>query len=248
MISRNLKRKIKTSDAAHFRLIRAVASALRRPPVPRAAPFRCFYLVLFFLWSSLVSAWWFLHAALWAAPVLCALSEKFGRGVKVERVPYIMGSGRLRIGDRVHLSGLHSIAFGSALAEKPIIELGEGTFVGHSTAFVAGRGIRIGKHCHIASQCRISDMDGHKIAHSERECDVPLGDEDHQEVVIGDSVWLGNGVTVLKGVTIGDRAVVGARSVVTKSIPPDCIAAGNPARVIRSLTADASVSAATEAP
>jgi maltose O-acetyltransferase len=49
-------------------------------------------------------------------------------------------------------------------------------------------------------------------------------------IVIGDDVWLGGAVVVLPGVTIGDRAVVGAGSVVTKDIPADAVAAGNPCR------------------
>ena len=54
-------------------------------------------------------------------------------------------------------------------------------------------------------------------------------------IVIGDHCWLGGGVIVCPGVTIGDRAVVGAGSVVTRDIPADSVAAGNPARIIRPL-------------
>jgi maltose O-acetyltransferase len=54
-------------------------------------------------------------------------------------------------------------------------------------------------------------------------------------IVIEDEVWIGAGVIVLPGVTIGARTTVGAGSVVTKSLPPDVLAAGNPCRVIRQL-------------
>ena len=54
-------------------------------------------------------------------------------------------------------------------------------------------------------------------------------------VVIGEDCFIGAGTTILKGVTIGDRVVIGAGSVVTKSIPADCIAAGNPCRVIKGI-------------
>lgn len=54
-------------------------------------------------------------------------------------------------------------------------------------------------------------------------------------IVIGDHCWLGGGVIVCPGVTIGDRAVIGAGSVVTRDIPADSVAAGNPARIIRTL-------------
>jgi maltose O-acetyltransferase len=56
-----------------------------------------------------------------------------------------------------------------------------------------------------------------------------------EPIAIGGNVWLGGGVIVLPGVTIGENTVVGAGSIVTKDLPPDVVAAGNPARVVRSL-------------
>lgn len=52
-------------------------------------------------------------------------------------------------------------------------------------------------------------------------------------VEIGDNVWIGGGVIILSGVSIGENSVIGAGSVVTKSIPADCVAVGNPCKVIR---------------
>ena len=60
-------------------------------------------------------------------------------------------------------------------------------------------------------------------------------DEWAEPVTIGNNVWIGGSVTILPGVTIGDNAVIGAGSVVTRSVPPSVVAAGNPARVIKSL-------------
>ena len=57
-------------------------------------------------------------------------------------------------------------------------------------------------------------------------------------ITIGSDVWFGADVKVLPGVTIGDGSVIGSGSVVYKDIPSHCLAAGNPARVIRSLTPD----------
>lgn len=55
------------------------------------------------------------------------------------------------------------------------------------------------------------------------------------EIIIGDNVWLGDKVSILPGVHIGDGCVIGANSVVTHSIPPYSIAAGNPARVLKTV-------------
>lgn len=54
-------------------------------------------------------------------------------------------------------------------------------------------------------------------------------------ITIEDDVWVGAHSIILKGVTIGARSVIGAGSVVTKSIPADCVAAGNPCKVIKSI-------------
>lgn len=53
---------------------------------------------------------------------------------------------------------------------------------------------------------------------------------------MGDNVWFGGGVQVLPGVTIGNNVVIGSGSVVTKDIPDDSVAVGNPCRVIRAIT------------
>lgn len=54
-------------------------------------------------------------------------------------------------------------------------------------------------------------------------------------IVIEDDVWIGAHSIILKGVTIGARSIIGAGSIVTKSVPADCVAAGNPCRVIKKL-------------
>ena len=62
-----------------------------------------------------------------------------------------------------------------------------------------------------------------------------VGTEWAKPITIGDDVWIGGNVTILPGVTIGHRCTIGAGSVVTKDIPDDSIAVGNPCRVIKKL-------------
>lgn len=59
--------------------------------------------------------------------------------------------------------------------------------------------------------------------------------EGSRPITIGNSVWLGGGVIVCPGVTIGDNTVVGAGAIVTRDLPANVLAVGNPARVLRSL-------------
>jgi len=71
----------------------------------------------------------------------------------------------------------------------------------------------------------------HPINAAERRTGLELA----KPISIGSDVWIGGGTIICPGVTIGDRSVIGAGSVVTRSIPTDVTAAGNPCRVIRSL-------------
>ncbi len=71
----------------------------------------------------------------------------------------------------------------------------------------------------------------HPVNHIERSSGVEYA----KPITIGEDVWVGGSAVICPGVTIGDRVVIGAGSVVTKDIPSDVFAAGNPCKVIRSL-------------
>jgi acetyltransferase-like isoleucine patch superfamily enzyme len=88
--------------------------------------------------------------------------------------------------------------------------------------------IRIGNNCMIANGVYITDSDWHGIYNR-----IEAGRS--APIAIGDNVWIGDGAVVCKGVAIGENSIVGAGSVVVGPIPANCIAAGNPARVVRSL-------------
>jgi maltose O-acetyltransferase len=103
--------------------------------------------------------------------------------------------------------------------------------VNNNTALCALQSIVIGEDCLIGDMVGIYDADFHEISPATRtRSPGPV-----KPVTIGNNVWIGSRTVVLKGVTIGDNSVIGAMSLVTKSIPPNCVAAGNPARIIRSI-------------
>jgi acetyltransferase-like isoleucine patch superfamily enzyme len=89
--------------------------------------------------------------------------------------------------------------------------------------------VRVGRNCLFASEVELTTSDMHSIV----DVETGLRINPSRPVVVGDRVWIGQRATVLKGVTIGAGAVIGAGSVVTKDVPPNTIAAGNPARVVR---------------
>lgn len=111
-----------------------------------------------------------------------------------------------------------------------------------------GKNIHIGDHVFINAGCKFQDQggifigDGALIGHGVviATLDHGLLPENRQDLIprpvnIGKNVWIGSNSTILSGVTIGDNAVIGAGSVVTKDIPENMIAVGNPARVIRNI-------------
>jgi acetyltransferase-like isoleucine patch superfamily enzyme len=107
------------------------------------------------------------------------------------------------------------------------ISLGDYCLVSPGVRISAEQSIEIGDNVMLAANVYISDSDWHGIYNRIRpfRCAKP--------VVIENNVWLGERVIVNKGVTIGENSVVGAGSVVTKDIPANTVAAGNPARVIK---------------
>ncbi|MER5551101.1 sugar O-acetyltransferase [Streptomyces sp. NPDC002793] len=110
------------------------------------------------------------------------------------------------------------------------ISIGARTFVNyHLTALDVAR-ITIGEDCQIGPNVQLLTPT-HPVEPGPRRNKL----EAALPITIGDNVWLGGGVIVCPGVTIGDNSVIGAGAVVTKDIPADVVAVGNPARVIRSV-------------
>ncbi len=110
------------------------------------------------------------------------------------------------------------------------ITLGPRTFLNYGCVMLDCAPITLGEHVLVGPGCHFYTAI-HPIDPIERLTD----NERAEPIVIEDNVWLGGHVTVLPGVTIGRNTVVGAGSVVTKDLPPNVVAAGNPARVIRTL-------------
>ncbi len=109
------------------------------------------------------------------------------------------------------------------------IKLGEHVFVNANCTFLDGGYITIGAHTLIGALC----ADLHTASSDGLFGKKRLGKEYAYPVAVGEDCWIGGGAIICPGVTIGDRCVIGAGSVVTKDIPDDSIAVGNPARVIR---------------
>ena len=118
----------------------------------------------------------------------------------------------------------------ASIAMEELAAIGADTFINHGAYLMDCGGITIGRHCFIGPNCGMYTAN-HPISPRERN----QGLENAKPIVIGDNCWLGGDVTILPGVTIGENTVIGAGSVVTKDIPANVVAVGNPCRVLRSI-------------
>ena len=113
------------------------------------------------------------------------------------------------------------------------IEVGENFFANYNFIVLDGNYCRFGDNVWIAPNVSILAA-GHPLDAQDR----IDGWEYAFPVTVGNNVWIGGSVTIIGGVTIGDNAVIAAGSVVIRDVPADTLVAGNPARIIRKITAE----------
>lgn len=124
-----------------------------------------------------------------------------------------------------------------SIAKSCTVRIQSWTYIGSSAQFHCRSGIFIGQRCMISHNLTLMDYDGHPIQnkdHTSVDCDfLDMNAGNSGDIVIGDDVWIGANCTILKCVKIGNGSVIASNSVVTKSVPPRCLAAGNPAKIIK---------------
>ena len=111
-----------------------------------------------------------------------------------------------------------------------LLEIGDGSIIGHFNHIYCTKSIKIGKKVLTADKVYISDN-----LHGFSDITIPILEQpiiQNGEVEIGDGTWIGENACIL-GVKIGKNCVVGANSVVTKNIPDYCVAVGAPAYIIK---------------
>lgn len=128
------------------------------------------------------------------------------------------------VGDNTYVRPPLYIDYGSQ------ITIGPRSFVNYNAVFLDVARITIGADVQIGPNVQLLTPT-HPIEPDPRRDKW----EAARPITIGDNVWLGGGAIVLAGVTIGENTVVGAGAVVTKDLPPNVVALGNPARVVREL-------------
>ena len=176
-----------------------------------------------------------------------------GKHVTLRGLGYVTAGARLRIDDFAEVDGVSvdGITFGDNVFVGPFTTIKPSSSYGR----LVGAGLRVGDRSGFSAGCYIGCWGGVSIGsnvlfgpgvrifaetHEFDEPGASIKDQDlvPRPVVIEDDCWIASGVTITGGVTIGRGSVVGAGSVVTKSIPPLSIAAGSPARVLKTRAGD----------
>ena len=157
-----------------------------------------------------------------------------------------------KMGLLVHKSAIVEIGYGFSFVSggyfNPLVRnLGGAIYAGNNAKIIIGdqvgmssaclwctNAIEIGNNVKIGAGSVLIDNDAHNLNYVTRR-DSKNDIAASAPIKIGDDVMIGTNVLVLKGVAIGARSIIGAGSVVTKSIPADCIAAGNPCIVIKTI-------------
>lgn len=151
---------------------------------------------------------------------------------KLNRTPVAKGAKRKKIikqllgktGESVHIEPNVWFDYGYNT------EVGENFYCNHDCVFLDCAKIIFGDNVFIAPQCGFYTA-GHPLDAETRN----KGLEYAKPITVGNNVWIGGGVKVMPGVTIGDGAVIGGGSVVTRDIPANSVAVGNPARVTKEI-------------
>lgn len=152
----------------------------------------------------------------------------------------LIGPGKIFIGNNFmmtsgeHINPISANLQGSFFTDCPSAKITIGNNVGmSSTRMWIHDSLTIGDNVKIGGGVLLIDTDCHPMDYNVRR--TSNEGTKSAPIVIEDDVWIGAQSIVLKGVTIGARSIIGAGSVVTKSIPADCIAGGNPCKVIKML-------------
>jgi acetyltransferase-like isoleucine patch superfamily enzyme len=166
--------------------------------------------------------------------------SEIGTEIRVDWPFYGLGFKYMKVGSNFSASsGLRLDAFDeyAGVEHSPEITIGNNVFLGYYVHIGAIGRMEIGNNVLISSHVLITDHQHGQITPEMLEIiakDRPLFSKGN--VTIEDNVWIGEGACILDGITIGKNSVIGCNSVVTKSVPPNSVAVGIPARVIKTVS------------
>ena len=226
------KAKIRRQETPFYSLLYRIAKRIRGIEAPYI---RGWHDLLYYEKSFRVNAWRTFWRILYHQPLFRSRCVECGKGLHIfhsgQGLPCVEGDIKIYIGKNAKLYDRVTIA-GLTIGKEPRLIIGDNTDIPLPISFLVGNEIKIGSNCLIVSSM-IADNPGHNVDYRERF--EKVNPDSIGRVEIQDYVWTALNSVIVGNVTIGFGSVVAARAVVTKDVPPFCIVAGNPARIVKKL-------------
>jgi len=231
----NISLKIRKRETPFYDRIYRFGKGVQRISVPTIGPIHSF---LYREWAGRTSLWHNFWRLFYYQPMFKSQCEEVGSGF----IMHYAGNGIMRIAGKLKIYiGSNVTIFdntsfvGLKVLDDPKLFIDNNTYIGPQVKIYVGKEVRIGKHTMITSRM-ITDNPGHSFTNvMDRLKDGggnPLPDE-IRPVNIGDYCFLPLDCVVYPGVTIGDGVVARIGTHINHDIPPFCLVAGNPSRIIR---------------
>ncbi|MCJ8338144.1 MAG: acyltransferase [Pseudomonadales bacterium] len=177
----------------------------------------------------------FLRVFYWTPMFKSSLAEACSKLYLYGGMPMIMGPLQIRIGNNCRINGQTTFCGRCNDSAPPLLSIGNNVDISWQTTIAVGSQVIIGNNVRIAAKGFLVGYPGHPIDPHDRARGLADTDEQIGAIVLEDDVWLASNVTVLANVTIGAGTVVATGSIVTKDLPAGVLAAGVPAKIIKSL-------------
>lgn len=224
---------IRKADTPFYARLNRMAKGIRSFEVPLIPPLHGFLYREHQLRFSLWRDFW---RMMYYQPMFRTRCDSCGKGLYISHsgqgMPYLIGDLSITIGDRVTLYDRAALA-GLTVGKRSRLVIGEKTEIHSPISIFVANEVTIGSHCLIVSSF-IADNPGHTMNYDTR-LEERVDMDRVGRVRIGDYAWAGYSSVIIGNVDVGVGAVIAARAVVTRDVPPFCVVAGNPARLIKKL-------------
>jgi acetyltransferase-like isoleucine patch superfamily enzyme len=226
----SLRRRLATSQGRFARLVRWTRRSVQHFSVP--AP-KVIVRPILWIFLAVRSGYYFVVRVFICEPLFKAYCTKYGRNLHTDcHLHWVAGKGDIILGDNVTMDGKIVINFAARFADRPTLQIGDNSGVGHGCSFAIGKLISIGRNCNLSGDIAIMDSNAHDTDPVLRWAWKPPQPEDVRPVIIRDGVWIGKHCIIFPGVKIGEGSVISAGSVVRTHVPAYSVVAGNPAKVM----------------
>ena len=214
----SLRRRLATSQGSLARLLRWGYRSINNFAVP--AP-KIIIKPLLWVFLLLRNAYYFAVRVFICEPLFKAYCTKYGKNLHTGiYLHWIQGKGAIVLGDNLTIDGKINIVFAARFSDKPTLQIGDNTGIGHGCSFTIGKLISIGNNCSLSGEISIMDTNAHDTDPVTRWARKPPDPEDVRPVIIRDGVWIGKQCIIFPGVKIGEGSVISAGSIVRSHVPP----------------------------